>query len=892
MLCPAQHPVGETQAAYRRHSYQGLTPLQSLVQAIAVSKPDLVVPGDDLATRHLHELYFWRERYSRDASGLGALIERSLGSAESFAITQSRAAFMELARDEGIRVPSNGLIQGAEDIRKCVERVGLPAVLKADGTSGGEGVRMVRTVEEAQRAFRKLHAPPLLARAVKRALLDRDTTLLSRSVRRQHPVVSAQSFVVGHEATSTIVCWKGAVLASLHFEVLRKCTAAGHATVVRLIDNAEMSTGVEKVVRKMGLSGLCGFDFMLEGGTGHAYLIEMNPRATQVGHITLGTGHDLPGALYSAVSGHPLRVAPAVTESDTIALFPHEWARDPQSEFLRTGYHDVPWDTPKLVHTCVLRSRKQSAWYLRGDANREVASAPMGKASSDQRRSEDLGEIRKPLQVMKFGGTSVGDAACIGKVVEIIRGAARESSVAVVVSAMGGVTNRLIEAAMESKAGNEGGVAEVFAQLRKQHNNAVRALIHSEERRHDLQRKLEGLFADGERLCQDTISRHELTSHALDAISGLGERLCAPLVAAALAESGIASEAIEATELVVTDSCHGGAEPWLDPTRARCQVRVASLLEKGIVPVVTGFIGANEEGVLTTLGRGGSDYSATILGAALDAEEVIIWSDVAGLLTADPRLVEDARTISEISYREAAELAHFGAKVLHPKTLRPVMQSGIPIWIKNTFAPYGPGTKITPTGSSHASGVQALTAIRDAALIKVAGPTSQSCAQDAGDTLARALAAAAAIRADVLLAQSSSHSEIHLVVAAALAERTVDALKREFTPNPPHEKTEYTVRESAVSVITMVGQNLRADSGMVGRALAALGQDLSIIATMQGSSDCSMAFVVPQQHVKLALTNLHRKLALGIHPSSGHALTPVASPSSIWNCAAEPAAAD
>jgi hypothetical protein len=383
MLCPAQHPVGETQAAYRRHAYQGLTPLRSLAHAITVSKADVVVPGDDLATRHLHELYSRRERYARDASALGALIERSLGAAESFAITRSRPAFMDLAREEGIRVPSTEVIAAASDISTCVEKVGLPAVLKADGSSGGEGVRMVRTVEEARGAFRKLHAAPLLARAVKRALVDRDTTLLSRSVRRQHPVVSAQSFVAGHEATSTIVCWKGAVLASLHFEVLRKCTAAGHATVVRLIENAEMSSAVEKVVRRMGLSGVCGFDFMLEGGTGHAYLIEMNPRATQVGHIALGAGHDLPGALYSAVTGHPSRVAPAVTESDTIALFPHEWARDPQSEFLRTGYHDVPWDTPELVQTCVLRGRKQSAWYSRGDANREVATAPLVNASTE-----------------------------------------------------------------------------------------------------------------------------------------------------------------------------------------------------------------------------------------------------------------------------------------------------------------------------------------------------------------------------------------------------------------------------------------------------------------------------------------------------------------------------
>jgi biotin carboxylase len=282
---------------------------------------------------------------------------------------------MKLAREEGIRVPRTEIVETVEDLKNWVKSVGFPTVLKADGTSGGDGVRLVRTSEEAQRAFRKLQTSPLLARALKRALLNQDRTLIWPSLLRHRPTVNAQAYVTGHEATSTIVCWKGAVLASLHFEVLRKCNAAGHATVVRLIENAEMSTAIEKVVRRMKLSGVCGFDFMLESSTGNAYLIEMNPRATQVGHLTLGAGRDLPAALYGAISGHPTQVAAAITENDTIALFPHEWARDPQSEFLRTGYHDVPWDTPELVHACIHRSRKQSVWYSRGDVNREVAPA-------------------------------------------------------------------------------------------------------------------------------------------------------------------------------------------------------------------------------------------------------------------------------------------------------------------------------------------------------------------------------------------------------------------------------------------------------------------------------------------------------------------------------------
>jgi hypothetical protein len=381
-LCPSRHPVGQTHFVSRTYAYQGLTPLRSLVRTIVAAKPEVIVPGDDLATLHLHELYRQRGLYSSVIADLGPLIERSLGSAEAFPIAHARTAFMELARGEGIRIPETAIMQSAEDVKNWVERVGL-TVLKADGTSGGEGVRMVRTVAEAQHAFRKLQAPPLLARALKRAVLNEDRTLILPSIMRHRHAVNAQAFVVGREATSTVACWKGEVLASLHFEVLRKSSATGHATVVRLIERREMSTAVEKIVRRMGLSGFCGFDFMLESTTGNAYLIEINPRATQVGHILLGAGHDLPAALYGAVTGQAVRVSTAVTENDTVALFPHEWARDPKSELLRTGYHDVPWDTPELVHACIRRSRKQSKWYSRAAQSYEIAPPSLVKAPAN-----------------------------------------------------------------------------------------------------------------------------------------------------------------------------------------------------------------------------------------------------------------------------------------------------------------------------------------------------------------------------------------------------------------------------------------------------------------------------------------------------------------------------
>jgi hypothetical protein len=362
-VCPSGHPLGSTSAVQRTHDYHGLTPLRSFTAAITATKPDLIVPGDDLATCHLHKLHRRAEGREGKAVELRNLIERSLGASESYPVVYARTAFMELAQAEGVRVPPTEIIAHSQDLRKWVARTGFPTVLKANGSSGGDGVRVVHTMEEAEDGLRRLQAPPLLARAAKRALVDHDHTLVWPSLRRRRFVVNAQMFIAGREATSTIACWKGTVLAGLHCEVINKADSAGHATVVRMIENAEMSAATETMVRRLNLSGLHGFDFMLEAHTGNAYLIEINPRATQVGHLTLGPGRDLPAALYAAVSGQALHAASKVTEKDTIALFPQEWIRDSASPVLQSGYHDVPWEEPELIQMCVRQRRRQSAWY-------------------------------------------------------------------------------------------------------------------------------------------------------------------------------------------------------------------------------------------------------------------------------------------------------------------------------------------------------------------------------------------------------------------------------------------------------------------------------------------------------------------------------------------------
>jgi len=328
-----------------------------------------------------------------------------------------------------------------------------------------------------------------------------------------------------------------------------------------------------------------------------------------------------------------------------------------------------------------------------------------------------LANASKPLRVMKFGGTSVNDASCIEKVADIVKAATQDGDVVVVVSAMRGVTDKLVEAATQSEQGNQHVVAAIFQGLRERHEAAANLLVHSVKQRELIVRnKLQQVFQEGERLCQEVIQQRELTQRACDSITGLGERLSAPLVAAALEERGLASEAIDATELVITDSRHGAAEPLMDITRERCEARLLPLLLQGIIPVVTGFIGATAEGVPTTLGRNSSDYSGTIMGAALDADEVTLWTDVDGILTTDPKLVSDACSILEMSYGEASDLAELGAKVLHPKTLHALMQRGIPLSIRNTFAPNHPGTRITPKGSANGTGVKAVTITKDVAI--------------------------------------------------------------------------------------------------------------------------------------------------------------------------------
>ena len=269
---------------------------------------------------------------------------------------------MDIASQERIRVPKTAVVRDVSDLETWISHSGFPLVLKADGSSSGEGVKIVHTHSEAKRALRALQSPPQLIRVVKRALINRDLRWIRPALERSRSVVNAQEFIAGRDATSLAACWKGEVLAALHFVVINKQYERGPSSVLRLIENNEINAATERLVRRLKLSGLHGFDFLLENNTEKPYLIEMNPRATQVGHLALGPGRDLPAALSAAVRGEPIPEIQTVTENSTIALFPQEWLRNPQSTFLSSAYHDIPWDEPDLIRDCLRKTRKWNDW--------------------------------------------------------------------------------------------------------------------------------------------------------------------------------------------------------------------------------------------------------------------------------------------------------------------------------------------------------------------------------------------------------------------------------------------------------------------------------------------------------------------------------------------------
>ena len=360
-LCPSGHPVTHTRAARRIHAHSTLMPLLALRHAIASAAPDLIVPCDDDAAILLQRLHELSDTSSADGCRVRELIARSLGAPLACGLATTRGQLLALAAETGVRIPQTTVVATAEELREWIAAHRLPAVIKIDCTWGGQGVAIVRSHEEARRMFDRMAARPPIANALLRLLLDRDTSALANALREARRSVTVQDFIAGIPANRAIACWRGEVLAGTSVEAIRTQHPTGPATVVRVVDNAQMSDAARRLARRLGLSGLWGLDFMIEASTGAAYLIEMNPRATPICHLPLGAAHDLPAALCEAITG----VAPAVCrepiEQGLIALFPGEWHRNPGSRYLGCAHHDVPWREPELV-----RDGADRPWSERG----------------------------------------------------------------------------------------------------------------------------------------------------------------------------------------------------------------------------------------------------------------------------------------------------------------------------------------------------------------------------------------------------------------------------------------------------------------------------------------------------------------------------------------------
>ena len=462
--------------------------------------------------------------------------------------------------------------------------------------------------------------------------------------------------------------------------------------------------------------------------------------------------------------------------------------------------------------------------------------------------------------VHKFGGTSVGNAERFARVADIIQAQATvgepvgDGGHIVVVSAMSGVTSQLITGARAAADGRDRVFRQVKADLSKRHLDVVDTLLGKSAKRLDVSGYIEDRLHDLERLYRSLAVLGELTLRGADTVSSFGEQLSVTILAAVLRERGLRSQAIIASDLIVTDDQFGNAAPLEAPTRERLVQIVQPLVKQGVIPVITGYIGATESGIPTTLGRGGSDYSAAIIGANLNADEVWIWSDVDGILTADPNLVPKARALSELSYSEAANLAYYGADVLHPKTIRPVIRNRIPLRILNSYNPGHPGTLIVDSPSSEREVLPAILSSTGLTLIAIGSVDDSWTTKHAAQALQQVADAGLEIP---MFSQSFSEHSLNLIVRQQDQEHCLQVLGRHL---PLHCKLGTTEQVATVSVVGVPGWN---QNGIVSHAFAALGRcGTRVIAVAQAATENSVSFCIPQDQVEETVRYLHRDLGL------------------------------
>ena len=455
------------------------------------------------------------------------------------------------------------------------------------------------------------------------------------------------------------------------------------------------------------------------------------------------------------------------------------------------------------------------------------------------------------LLVMKFGGTSVGSAARIKASAALVAAEAAKRPVVAVVSAMSKITDLLLEITRHAEAGDEAGMQRGVDQLRARHLETIAELLPEADRLPVIA-AVEELLMEFQRITSGMRMLGQRPPRAVDEAIAIGERLSILLVAAYLRTQGVGAAPVNAAELIVTDAVFNNASPLMAATAEKSQARLGAMLRAGQVPVVTGFNGATVDGRPTTLGRGGSDFSASILAAALDAAELWIWTDVDGIMTADPRLVPNATVLAEITYSEAAELAYAGAKVLHPRTLAPLVERKIPVWSKNSFAPSKPGTRIVDSLAAGNAGARAVTSMANVALVSL---EPSSGAAGGLRIMSRAVDALDRVNVEILALSSSSYRQSFcFLVREEELEKATEAIESALALELAHGYLKPLQIDTEVGLLAVVGEGMRGFSGVAGRIFTAISREgVNIIAIAQGSSELTIAIVVRRDGLEKAV---------------------------------------
>ncbi len=458
------------------------------------------------------------------------------------------------------------------------------------------------------------------------------------------------------------------------------------------------------------------------------------------------------------------------------------------------------------------------------------------------------------MKVMKFGGSSVKDAEHIRKVASIIKAESEKTAVAVVLSAMKGITDSLINCAELAEKGDECFTSEVSKVAEKEKSTFIELVGKEKTQKEEAGafESLESMLRDLKEILLGVKMVKECSPRSLDLIMSFGERMNNTVAAAYMRSIGIDAEYVDTSKLILTDSSYGEAKVRYKESYQNIKKHFSSV--DGI-PVITGFIGANEDRVITTLGRNGSDFTASIIAAATESSVIEIWTDVDGVLSADPRCVKNAYVIPEISYQEASELSYFGAEVIHPYTMIPALDKDIPIIIKNTMNPPAPGTVIARNIQKHNRPITGIASIKNIALINVEGNGMIGTPGIASKVFGALADAGVNV---IMISQASSEHSISLVIREIQAKKALDTLNLELKKELDSKRIEKFFIRDNLEIVSVIGDNMVGTPGIAGRIFSALGNaGINVLSIAQGSSERNISFVIDRNYRDKVLNTVH-----------------------------------